>query len=164
MHKWFEEFVRERRYLKGVSPRTQIWYQHAWHLLGQHIITEDGDLVPSSELAERIGEMRERGVSPVSVNCWGRALNAYLKWAHDEGHLSIRRRIPKLKEEKKILQTLRPAQIDALLRWRPWTFGERRLHALMAMLLDTGLRIDEAFNLCRNDIDIDNLLVTVRHG
>ncbi len=29
MHKLFEEFMRERRYLKGVSPRTQLWYQHA---------------------------------------------------------------------------------------------------------------------------------------
>ena len=119
MHKLFEEFVRERRYLKGVSPRTQLWYQHSWHLLGQRIITSDGDLVPSSELAARIGELRERGVAPISINTLARALNAYLRWAHDEGHLPARRRIPKLKEEKKVLQTLKPAQIDALLRWEP---------------------------------------------
>jgi hypothetical protein len=26
----FEQFLRERRYLKNVSPKTQVWYETAW--------------------------------------------------------------------------------------------------------------------------------------
>ncbi len=51
-----------------------------------------------------------------------------------------------------------------MLRWKPRTFGERRLYALTALLLDTGLRINEAFELRRAEINLDGLLITVRHG
>lgn len=44
---------------------------------------------------------------------------------------------------------------------KPTTFDGWRLHAIVCLLLDTGLRIDEAITAKRQNFDFDNLLVTV---
>ena len=45
---------------------------------------------------------------------------------------------------------------------KPRLFSEHRLHALVALLLDSCLRIEEALELTRDKIDMDNLLVKVK--
>jgi integrase len=47
------------------------------------------------------------------------------------------------------------------LKQKPKRFDQWRLHTLIALLLDTGVRIEEALSLNRGDVDLDNLLVTV---
>src|SRR5262249_34688136 len=47
------------------------------------------------------------------------------------------------------------------LNQKPKQFDAWRLHVLVCLLLDTGLRIDEALTLSTVDVDFDNLLVTV---
>ena len=106
--------------------------------------------------------LRDSGVSPISCNTYCRAINAYLKWFHEEGYASDLLRIPPLKTEKKILATFSRLQVDAFLRFRAKTFSGFRLHALAALLLDTGLRIEEALGLQRAQLDLENLLVTVK--
>ena len=44
---------------------------------------------------------------------------------------------------------------------KPKRFDQWRLYGIMCLLLDTGLRIEEALTLRRRDVDFDNLLVTV---
>ena len=106
--------------------------------------------------------LRDTGVSPISCNTYCRAINAYLKWLHEEGHASDLLRIPPLKTEKKILATFSRSQVDSFLRFRPKTFSGFRLHALVALLLDTGLRIEEGLSLQRDQIDLENSLVKVK--
>ena len=101
-------------------------------------------------------------MSPISCNTYCRAINAYLKWLHDEGYSTDLLRSPPLKTEKKILATFTRSQVDSFLRFRPKTFSGFRLHALVALLLDTGLRIEEALILQRDQIDLENLLVRVK--
>jgi integrase/recombinase XerD len=52
-------------------------------------------------------------------------------------------------------------QLVAMLSHKPKTFHERRLHTLLLVLLDTGMRINEAITLSRDNIDLENLLITV---
>ena len=37
-----------------------------------------------------------------------------------------------------------------------------RIHALLCLLIDTGVRVSEALSLRREKIDFDNLILTVR--
>jgi integrase/recombinase XerD len=67
-----------------------------------------------------------------------------------------------LKEEQKGIQTFTPEQINRVLSWKPRTFAEHRLSALMSLMLDSGVRISEALSLQRDHLDFDNLLLRVR--
>jgi integrase/recombinase XerD len=70
-------------------------------------------------------------------------------------------KIPKLKEEQRILATFSAAAIRSMVSCRATTQGERRLHALVCLLLDTGLRISEALSLTKENVDLDNLAIKV---
>jgi integrase/recombinase XerD len=99
--------------------------------------------------------MREKGLKPSSCNNRIRAVNAYLQWLESE------LRIPKLKEEQRVLPTFSVEDIGKLAAWKPKHYCERRLHTIMLTLADTGTRIDEVLSLKWTDVDYDNLLLTV---
>jgi len=67
-----------------------------------------------------------------------------------------------MKEPEKRLKVFSDAQLKAILRYRPKRFYEHRLYTLLCLIIDTGMRIDEALTLTRDKLDLDNLLVTVR--
>jgi integrase len=70
-------------------------------------------------------------------------------------------RISKLKEEDKILATLTSEQAQRLIEFKPRGKYQQRIHVLSCLVLDTGLRIDEALSLRRDNVDFDNLLLHV---
>jgi site-specific recombinase XerD len=76
---------------------------------------------------------------PCSINDYLRAINAFLRWCNSEEHLPELLKLDSLKEEQKVIQTFSPQQIQTLLGWKPKTFSEHRLAALIALLLDTAL-------------------------
>jgi integrase/recombinase XerD len=153
-----QQFITERRYLKSVTPATITWYEQAF----KHF---DGALGSRAEAIQRIGELRERGLSAVSVNSWLRVINAFMHWRDGKGekcssqctHIHIAR----LKEEQKILATFSTEQVNSLLAFRPKGTNATRVHTLACFLLDTGLRIAESNKLQPVDVDFNNLLVTV---
>jgi integrase/recombinase XerD len=71
-------------------------------------------------------------------------------------------RIPKLKEEQKILATLTPDQIKRLIAFRPKGINQTRTHTAALMILDGGYRISELLTLLHEHCDFDNLVVKVR--
>ena len=158
MHR-FEEFIKSRRYFKNVTPKTVEWYRDSFSAFQRFHPPHE---YSKQSLAAFVVALRDSGVSPVSCNTYCRAVNAYLRWLREEGYTTDALRIPPMKTEKKIIATFNRSQVDAFLKWKPQLFSEYRLHALVAMLLDCGLRIQEALELKRENIDLDNLLVQVR--
>jgi integrase/recombinase XerD len=69
--------------------------------------------------------------------------------------------MPSLTEPQLILPTFTAAQVSLLVKWKPKTLYQRRLHLLVLILLDTGSRITEALTLRVSDLDMDNLLITL---
>ena len=72
-----QEFIRERQYLKAVSPRTVIWY-------GCSFKAFEGALDSKEAIRERIVQLRQRNVSPITINSYLRCINAFLRWMHVE--------------------------------------------------------------------------------
>jgi integrase/recombinase XerD len=155
----FDDFIKSRRYLKNVTPKTVAWYHGSFSAFQRFHPSEE---YSKPSLAAFVIALRDCGVAPVSCNTYCRAVNAYLRWLHEEGYVTEVLRIPPLKTEKKIIATFNRSQVDALLKWKPRVFSEFRLHALVALLLDCGLRIEEALELTREKMDMDNLLVKVK--
>jgi integrase len=145
----FEEFITERVYLNNVSPKSVAYYRWAFASWRKH--SRDG--CPKSFVINA----RQSGISPVSMNTYICAMNAYWKWAGERKHLAY------LKEEEKLLITFSPEQVLRIVNAKPVGRNETRARMVALTALDTGMRIQELLNLRRTDVDFDNLLFRV-HG
>src|SRR5262249_30672791 len=139
----FTQFLNERRYLKNVTPDTVEWYETAFKAF-RRALNDDAPPITKSSLQSFVVKMRQGNMKPVSVNTYIKALNAFCRWLHQEGHHTERLELPLLKLEKRVLQTLTDEQMSTLLTRKPKGFIANRLHALIAFVLDTGVRVDEA--------------------
>jgi integrase/recombinase XerD len=155
----FQQFLTQRRYLKNVTPSTIEWYETAFKAL-QRSLGADPPLTKAS-LQQFVVSLRQRDVKPISCNTYFKALNTFCLWLHEEGHLSERVALSPLKFEKRLIETLTDEQMKIRLTVKPQRFDQWRLHAIVCLLLDAGLRIEEALTLRVADLDLDNLLVTV---
>lgn len=153
-----QQFIQERRYFKNVTPKTVAWYRDSFRAFADAVENK-------ATVNERITQLRDRGVSATSVNTYLRTINAFFRWGHTEGHLpGTLIRVPKLKEEQKVLAILSQDQIQRVVGFKPRRKVEHQIHTLACLLLDTGLRISEALALTREHVDLDNLLIRVDQG
>jgi integrase/recombinase XerD len=99
----FAAFVRERRYLKNVSPSTVSWYTHALEWLPSESPMQE-------QLKDAVMRMRAKGLKETGCNANIRAINAYLHWSSGPerkcGAGCTHHRIQQLKEPQNILPTL----------------------------------------------------------
>lgn len=145
-----EQFIKEREYVNNVSPATVQWYEQSLCWLSTESPTTE-------DIRTLIVRLRERGLEPVSVRSRLQAVRAYCRWA---GLTVV---IPKMKIEQRVLPTFDGTHVTRLMHWRPCSTPQHRLQALVATLCDTGARIDEVLSLRWEDVDFDNLLLTL-HG
>jgi integrase/recombinase XerD len=155
----FDQFLKERRFLKNVTPKTLTWYGVAFR--NYRAVVPGDDLPSKASLQTLVIALRERSIRPVTVNTYIAAMNAFCVWLHQEGQLGAPVKLQKLRVEKRVLTLLDDAQMRALIRFRPRTFRQARVHLAACLILDTGLRISEALHLRRDDIDYDNLILKV---
>jgi site-specific recombinase XerD len=160
MESLFEQFIKERKYLKGISPRTEFSYNNARRALFRHYGC-DVEVLSKSTLNDWVVRMREAGLSPGACNVYIRTVNAFLKWAHLE-HNQPLIRLEKVKEAQKIIAAFSPEHVSRILRWKPSERNGPRLKALILTALDSGLRVHELLALRRSSVDLDNLVLRVK--
>jgi integrase/recombinase XerD len=153
-----DQFLRERLYLKNVSDRTLVWYRVAFGSYCR-LLTDHATLPTRATLQEFVVRLRERGVRPVTCNTYVAAMNAFCAWLHQEGHASERVKLAKLRVDRRMLTLLDDSQMRALITYKPRGFGQVRVQLAAVLILDTGLRISEALNLRKYDVDFDNLII-----
>src|SRR6185369_11742377 len=98
MQELFETFIKDRRYGKGVSVRTEGWYRQSWQAFQQALSGSSPESIGKSDFNTTIEAMCKRGVSPITINTYARAINAFLRWLHEEEKSPKLVRIPRLKE------------------------------------------------------------------
>jgi site-specific recombinase XerD len=103
----FTAFVRERRYAQGVSVRTEGWYHQSYAAFQNELDGTEPRTITKDLFAPAIERMLQRGVSPITINTYARAINAWLRWMHEEGRCDSLVRIPRLKEPETVLQVFR---------------------------------------------------------
>jgi hypothetical protein len=80
----FQQFLNQRRFLHNVTPSTIEWHETAFKALQRTHGTEPP--LTRANLQSFVVDLRHRGVKPISCNTYIKALNAFCKWLHDEGH------------------------------------------------------------------------------
>jgi len=161
----FDQFLKERTYLKNVTAATLRWYQIAFKSYRKAIADDAAPLPTKATLQQFVIHLRDRGVRPITCNTYIGAMNAFCAWLHDEGHAAGRVKLSKLRVERRVLQLLGETQMRVLIGHKPSSFGQRRVHLAAMLILDSGLRIAEALNLRHDSVDYDNLVFeSVRQG
>jgi site-specific recombinase XerD len=153
-------FCKERRYLMGVTEATSESYKFSFRSLTPFLDGVDNNLA----VKKAVLTMAAAGKKAVSINDRIRAWNAWLNWLHENQHTGERLRVAFLKEPEIVAPTLTREEIVRLVACRPWGLRERRVQAMAATILDTGLRVGELLDLVVQDIDLASLLVIVRKG
>ncbi|MEQ1883716.1 MAG: site-specific integrase [Bryobacteraceae bacterium] len=164
MQDLYELFIKDRRYSKGVSARTEGWYRESWRVFQQVFIGASPESISKSDFSPIIEALCRRGVSPITINTYARAINAFLRWLHEERSFPNLVRIPRLKEPEMVVLTFRPEHVQQLMQYRPSCWNQRRAQTMALLILDTGMRLKEVLSLRVADIDLDNLLITIRDG
>lgn len=154
MDNLFQEFLREKLYLKNLSPKTKKSYGEAFKWFRGSELSKQG-------LSSFVVKMREGGLSPVTCNIYIRSMNSFLSWLNENGHIREPLKMKQLKEEKRVKQGYNDEELSRLLSFKPRTFYEWRLYALICLLADTGIRIEEALTIDVHKVDFDNLLIRV---
>ena len=144
-----QQFISERKYLFNVTPKTIIWY-------GCGFKAFEGALETLESAKPRVVELRERGVSSITVNSYLPCINAFWTWQDKDW------KIGRLKEEQKILQTLSTDGIRSLIDWKPRGVNQIRAHLAALIVLDCGLSISETLSLRKQDINLESGVVSVQ--
>ncbi len=168
--------IDEYRYnILHLSETTQVWYmvrleRFAEWCAGQGIQMED--VKPSviarylHALATNISQATKQKLSSFTVHGHARTIRTFLYWSAKEpqNYLSINvpANIAMPRTTKKIIETFSPIQIKALFA----SAGQEcspvlvaRDKAILALLLDTGIRVSE---LC--DLTLEHIHITAREG
>jgi integrase/recombinase XerD len=161
MQELIEQFVKEKQYVKNVTPKTVRFYRQSLNALIRTIGSVAPSALNKALLNECIIKWRENGLSAISCNTYISGINAFLTWLHENGLTTDRLRMKELKTEKKVVQTFTDDHLKRMLNYRPKDFYGWRIYALSCLLIDTGLRIEEALTIEMPNLDLDNLLVAV---
>jgi integrase/recombinase XerD len=90
-----------------------------------------------------------------------RTINSFLSWLKEDGRIEQRLKVKLLRAPQHLITLLSAGDLRALLLYKPRTVSERRTWTLILLLLDTGLRIDEALGLERSRVNLDGMVIAV---
>lgn len=121
--------------------------------------------ITKQDLVDYQLEIANENLSPASRSRMTSSLRQCLQYAVNMGYLSENpaRYLQSPKKEHRLPQTADMADIMAYLRTTPLSEPDRMLHALVALLTDTGIRLQEALDIRRKDINKDEHSILI-HG
>ena len=73
----FEQFLKERAYLKNVTPRTLVWYRTAFKNYQAALADSASSLPTKATMQQFVVALRDRGVRPITCNTNIAAMNAF---------------------------------------------------------------------------------------
>jgi len=156
----FDQFKREKEYLKYVTAATLRSYDKSWLAFCYHYGCTH--VAPTDETVKAVMiSWLESGLSPGAANSYARSVNSFLSWLHESGTTTKRFRIQLAATPRRVLKTYSEQDARKIVNHKPTTRAGKRVLALLYLLIDTGARINEALSLTRDGIDWENFLVTL---
>lgn len=160
IEKLFSTYLREKQFLQGASPAT-VRINEKSLVAFKHFIgctCELSDAKCRDFMAVMVGSGE---IKPSSANGYARCFNSFLTWLHTNGHTPTHLKVPLTSTPKRVLQTYTADEIRRIVTHKPTSRTQKRMLAILFVLIDTGARVSEALSLTRKDVDFENLLVTL---
>lgn len=153
-----DDFLIEQQ-VRGNSPKTQKHYFRCLGLFERFQSPKNPDIsaVSVSDCKAYYIHLSNRNVSSVTVQTYIRALRAFLSWCYLEGYIS--ENIPKKfrlpKAQKKKIDILTDSEVEQLFRCLSGRdFISIRNYCIVALMIDSGLRLNEVVTIRRDKIHI----------
>ena len=153
-----DDFLIEQQ-VRGNSPKTQKHYFRCLGLFERFQSPKNPDIsaVSVSDCKSYYIHLSNRNVSSVTVQTYIRALRAFLSWCYLEGYIS--ENIPKKfrlpKAQKKKIDILTDSEVEQLFRCLSGRdFISIRNYCIVALMIDSGLRLNEVVTIRRDKIHI----------
>lgn len=153
-----DDFLIEQQ-VRGNSPKTQKHYFRCLGLFERFQSPKNPDIsaVSVSDCKAYYIHLSNRNVSSVTVQTYIRALRAFLSWCYLEGYIS--ENIPKKfrlpKAQKKKIDILTDSEVEHLFRCLSGRdFISIRNYCIVALMIDSGLRLNEVVTIRRDKIHI----------
>lgn len=153
-----DDFLIEQQ-VRGNSPKTQKHYFQCLGLFERFQSPKNPDIsaVSVSDCKAYYIHLSNRNVSSVTVQTYIRALRAFLSWCYLEGYIS--ENIPKKfrlpKAQKKKIDILTDSEVEQLFRCLSGRdFISVRNYCIVALMIDSGLRLNEVVTIRRDKIHI----------
>ena len=153
----FDQFKRERQYLNNLAPTTIKYYGFVFNSWNRYV----SEFPNKQNIKNWVILLNESRITSFTVNSYIRGFNAFLNWLFENEYTSERLFIKKVKQEKRKPKVFSEDDLKKILSFKPRTYSEQRTFAMVCLLVDTGIRIDEALTLERGKVDLDNFLIKV---
>lgn len=157
MEKLFFEFIKEKRFLDGISENTIRSYEMSFKKF--QIYAKE---LSKPELNKFVVGMRAEGLKPGGCNVKIRSINSFLSWCHENEHTGEHLKIKQIKTGQPVLKIFSEKHIKALIGYKPQGKTEWRSWAATCLLIDCGARITEILELKTENIDLDQLFILVK--
>ena len=153
-----EDFLIEQQ-VRGNSPTTQKHYLRCLGFFERFQSPKNPDIsaVSVSDCKAYYIHLSSRNVSSVTVQTYIRALRAFLSWCYLEGYIpeNIPKKFRLPKAQKKKIDILTDSEVEQLFRCLSGRdFISVRNYCIVALMLDSGLRLNEVVTIRRDKIHI----------
>ena len=161
----FELFIRKCR-IKNLSEQSVLSYQQKLqHFFKYYDDTAPINQISNSTIDDYILWLRNnRNCNDITINSYLRSLRAFLYYCMESEYLPTFK-IQMIKAEKKMKETYTDDELRILLKkpdTKTCSFREYEIWTLENYLIGTGNRISSAMNLQIQDINFNNLQITIR--
>lgn len=164
--KAIQEFIKSRR-LKNVRESTIRYYEDVFRVLYRDLekLSINKPLLEVTEMdLEAIIELWQGNLKVTSINSKIRAIKPFYKFLDERNYIKNNpcKNISLLRDRIRIRETLEKGEIRKINKYlsKNGTFISYRDSILFQLLLDTGLRINEALNLKTYLIQGDRIIVS----
>lgn len=161
-----QEFLDYQRDRKGLSENTIESYKKD---LAQWVVyAKSKDLrwstITKQDIDTWLISMHKAGKKPATINRHLSSLRGLLTWAHHEKLLTDNpaRYCQLMKQEEKLPEQAPTDAIKRYLSNEPTSERSEVMHALIAILYDTGIRIQEALDLMIEDFDTNEMSIKIK--
>ncbi len=153
-----DDFLIEQQ-VRGNSPKTQKHYFRCLGLFERFQSPKNPDIsaVSVSDCKAYYIHLSNRNVSSVTVQTYIRALRAFLSWCYLEGYIpeNIPKKFRLPKAQKKKIDILTDSEVEQLFRCLSGRdFISIRNYCIVALMIDSGLRLNEVVTIRRDKIHI----------
>jgi integrase/recombinase XerD len=161
IEKLFEEFITERKYLKNIAPNTERYYRQSFTAYLKYL-PNARQLEPNKGILNKwVIAMREAEIKPKSCNTFISAINAFMHWLHENDVIEKRIGATLLKITDQNIESISADDLKRIIAYKPKSKTVWRTHAIVSLLIDTGMRIDEALGAKKSNLDLEQSLITI---